>query len=98
MRILAYLLTEVLGNVAGAAVSSAAERPAARLWRGLRRHISLPLVALAWLVAIGAMVVGWRIGTQTAAWWASPLALLLWIGAPVLAIVVSAAWLERYAA
>ena len=56
-------------------------------------HPRSPLPALGtWIVAILAMVIGWQLGVNSDSPGAGNAALMLFIGAPVLAIITSALW------
>ena len=88
-------LTELLTSLLGHAAGEAAAPPVERLGSQLRRRLTVPHLLLAWGLALGAMLFGWRIGTSSASSVLQALAVLLWIATPVGALVLTGLWFGR---
>jgi hypothetical protein len=91
------VLQELLGWVAGEAVGAAADKPLARLATELGRRLTLPLVVAGWVVGVGAMVLGWRLGVSGATGVLGVVAILLWIAGPITALLLTGLWWRRAA-
>ena len=99
MRVLFEIIGEFFAHVVASEFLRPVTEPLARggaaLAARVRPLVTVPLLVVVWVIAVGLMIVGWRLGTvRTSSFWTA-IATLLWFGAPVSAITITALWFER---
>jgi hypothetical protein len=90
------LLTELFAYLAGEAVAGATGPLATRVYRELTRRLRLWHLVVSWVTVAALMVIAWRFGLASDKEWFRWVTGLVFVLGPVPAIVISAAWLERY--
>ena len=95
MALLGTVVQAFLELVTGEVVGAAAEKPLGRLTTELRRRLTLPLVLVAWVLGVAGMGLAWRLGASGVGGVLGAVAILLWIVAPVTALLVTGLWWHR---
>ena len=90
------LLIELLMALAGEAVAEASEPLATRVYRELKRRLRLWHVFVSWVTVVALMVTAWHLGLASNKEWFRWVTGLVFVLGPVPAMVISAAWSERY--
>jgi hypothetical protein len=89
------LFGQLIAWVLGEAVSLGAEPVLSRMWRDVKRRVRVRHLLLSWPLAIGAMVLAWKYGVGRPETWVTPILAIVFIVAPIVALLLTIAWMER---
>jgi len=90
------LLTELLVAFAAMAAADASTPLATRVYQELKRQLRFGHVVVSWVIVVAMMIVAWRLGLASEKEWLRWVTGLVFVLAPVPALVISAAWSEKY--
>ncbi|HET9412814.1 MAG TPA: hypothetical protein VFO74_01665 [Pseudolabrys sp.] len=95
MHLITAILEELIGTITGETAGDVGGKSMARLAAIIRRRVSVPLIALAWVVALAVTVLGWQLGVSGATGVPGVVAVAAWIGAPVAVLALTGLWFHR---
>jgi len=90
------LLTELLAYLAAETTAGVSAPLATRVYRELERRLRLWHVVVSWVTVVALMATAWRLGLGSDKEWFRWVAGFLFVLGPLPAMVISAAWSEKY--